>query len=118
MIEWLKSYPRKKVSPREFDALMKRLRRTVLLAGPYTRNKMNERWPAGVPRCVAARLQAGGRLSRDRLCKGRQSQDSQNPVLRILKTNRKYRVESHSQSAPAPAAGIPRREMVIPHDVL
>ena len=43
MLEWLKSYPRKKVSVREYDALMKRLRRTVRTAGPYTRDEMNER---------------------------------------------------------------------------
>ena len=43
IIEWLKSYPCKKVSLREFDALMKRLRRTVRAAGPYTRDEMNER---------------------------------------------------------------------------
>jgi hypothetical protein len=43
MLEWLESYPRKKVSAREYDALMKRLRRTVRSAGPYTRDEMNER---------------------------------------------------------------------------
>jgi hypothetical protein len=43
MLEWLESYPRKKVSAREYDALMKRLRRTVRTAGPYTRDEMNER---------------------------------------------------------------------------
>ena len=43
MLEWLKSYPRKKGSAREYDALMKRLRRTVRTAGPYTRDEMNER---------------------------------------------------------------------------
>jgi len=42
MLEWLKSYPRKKASAREYDALMKRLRRTVRAAGPYTREEMNE----------------------------------------------------------------------------
>jgi hypothetical protein len=43
ILEWLESYPRKKVSAREYDALMKRLRRTVRTAGPYTRDEMNER---------------------------------------------------------------------------
>ena len=42
ILEWLKSYPRKKVSAREYDALMKRLRRTVRSFGPYTRDEMNE----------------------------------------------------------------------------
>ena len=41
--EWLKSNPRKTVSAREYDALMKRLRRTVRSNGPYTRDEMNER---------------------------------------------------------------------------
>jgi hypothetical protein len=43
ILEWLQSYPRKKVSAREYDTLMKRLRRTVRAAGPYTRDEMNER---------------------------------------------------------------------------
>jgi len=43
MLEWLESYARKDVSAREYDALMKRLRRTVRSAGPYTRDEMNER---------------------------------------------------------------------------
>ena len=43
MLEWLESYPRKKVSAREYDALMMRLRRTVRSAGPYTRDEKNER---------------------------------------------------------------------------
>jgi hypothetical protein len=43
ILKWLESYPRKKVSAREYDALMKRLRRTVRTAGPYTRDEMNER---------------------------------------------------------------------------
>jgi hypothetical protein len=43
ILEWLGSYPRKKVSAREYDALMKRLRPTVRSAGPYTRDEMNER---------------------------------------------------------------------------
>jgi Post-segregation antitoxin CcdA len=43
ILEWLESYPRKKVSARESDALMKRLRRTVRTAGPYTRDEMNDR---------------------------------------------------------------------------
>jgi len=43
ILEWLQSYPRKKVSAREYDTLMKRLRRTVRTAGPYTRDEMNER---------------------------------------------------------------------------
>ena len=43
ILEWLESYPRKKVSACEYDALMKRLRRTVRSAGPYTRDEMNER---------------------------------------------------------------------------
>jgi len=43
ILDWLKSYPRRKVSAREFDALMTRLRRTVRSAGPYTREEMNER---------------------------------------------------------------------------
>jgi hypothetical protein len=43
ILEWLESYPRKKVSAREYDALMNRLRRTVRTAGPYTRDEMNDR---------------------------------------------------------------------------
>ena len=43
MLEWLESYAWKKASAREYDALMKRLRRTVRTAGPYTRDEMNER---------------------------------------------------------------------------
>jgi hypothetical protein len=43
MLEWLESHARKDVSAREYDALMKRLRRTVRSAGPYTRDEMNER---------------------------------------------------------------------------
>jgi hypothetical protein len=43
MLVWLKSYPRKRGSVREYDALMKRLRGTVRTAGPYTRDEMNER---------------------------------------------------------------------------
>jgi hypothetical protein len=43
MLDWLESYAWKKVSAREYDALMKRLRRTVRSAGPYTREEMNER---------------------------------------------------------------------------
>jgi hypothetical protein len=43
IIEWLESYARKEVSAREYDTLMKRLRRTVRTAGPYTRDEMNER---------------------------------------------------------------------------
>ena len=43
ILEWLESYPQKKVLAREYDALMKRLRRTVCTAGPYTRDEMNER---------------------------------------------------------------------------
>jgi len=43
ILEWLQSYPHKKVSAREYDALMKRLRRTVRTGGPYTREEMNER---------------------------------------------------------------------------
>jgi hypothetical protein len=43
ILEWLESYPRKKVSAREYDALMKRLRRTVRSSGPYTRDEMNKR---------------------------------------------------------------------------
>ncbi|HXP81638.1 MAG TPA: type II toxin-antitoxin system CcdA family antitoxin [Verrucomicrobiae bacterium] len=43
IIEWLESYARKEVSAQEYDALMKRLRRTVRSAGPYTRDEMNER---------------------------------------------------------------------------
>jgi hypothetical protein len=43
ILGWLKSYPRKKGSVREFDTLMKRLRRTVRSAGPYSRDEMNER---------------------------------------------------------------------------
>jgi hypothetical protein len=45
ILDWLKSYPRKKVSIREVDAMMKRLRRTVRSNGPYTRDEMNERQP-------------------------------------------------------------------------
>jgi hypothetical protein len=43
MLEWLESSAWKKASAREYDALMKRLRRTVRTAGPYTRDEMNER---------------------------------------------------------------------------
>jgi hypothetical protein len=43
ILKWLESYPRKKGSAREYDALMKRLRRSVRAAGPYTRDEMNER---------------------------------------------------------------------------
>ena len=43
ILEWLQSYPRKKVSAREYDTLMKRLRRKVRSAGPYTRDEMNQR---------------------------------------------------------------------------
>jgi hypothetical protein len=43
ILEWLKTYPRKKASAREYDTLMKRLRRTVRTDGPYTRDEMNER---------------------------------------------------------------------------
>ena len=43
LLEWLESYPRKKVSAREYDSLMERLRRTVRSAGPYTREEMNKR---------------------------------------------------------------------------
>jgi hypothetical protein len=43
MLEWLESYAWKDVSAREYDALMKRLRRTVRSDGPYTRDEMNER---------------------------------------------------------------------------
>jgi hypothetical protein len=43
ILEWLKSYPRGKGSAREYHALMKRLRRTVRSASPYTRDEMNER---------------------------------------------------------------------------
>jgi hypothetical protein len=43
MLEWLESYPRKKVSAREYNTLMKQLRRTIRSAGPYTREEMNER---------------------------------------------------------------------------
>jgi hypothetical protein len=43
ILDWLKGYAQKKVSAREYDALMKRLRRTVRFAGPYSRDAMNER---------------------------------------------------------------------------
>jgi hypothetical protein len=43
ILEWLQSYPRKRGSAREYDALMKRLRRTIRTNGPYTREEMNER---------------------------------------------------------------------------
>jgi hypothetical protein len=43
MFEWLESYAWKNVSARKYDALMKRLRRTVRSAGPYTRDEMNKR---------------------------------------------------------------------------
>jgi hypothetical protein len=43
VLEWLEAYAWKKASAREYDALMKRLRRTVRTAGPYTREEMNER---------------------------------------------------------------------------
>jgi Post-segregation antitoxin CcdA len=43
ILDWLEGYAQKKVSAREYDALMKRLRRTVRFAGSYTRDEMNER---------------------------------------------------------------------------
>jgi len=43
IIEWLESYAGKEVSAREYDTLMKRQRRTVRTAGPYSRDEMNER---------------------------------------------------------------------------
>ena len=43
IIEWLESFARKEVSAEEYDALMRRLRRTVRSSGPYTRDEMNER---------------------------------------------------------------------------
>jgi len=43
IIEWLGSFARKEVSSEEYDALMQRLRRTVRLSGPYTRDELNER---------------------------------------------------------------------------
>jgi hypothetical protein len=39
----LKAYPRKRVAVREYEELMKKLRRTVRTNAPYTRDKMNER---------------------------------------------------------------------------
>jgi hypothetical protein len=41
--EWLESYATVRGSVREYDKLMKRLRRYVRSNGPYTRNEMNER---------------------------------------------------------------------------
>jgi hypothetical protein len=41
--EWLESYAPIPGSAREYDQLMKRLRRYVRVSGPYTRDEMNER---------------------------------------------------------------------------
>ena len=41
--EWLLQFTQQSGKAEEYDALMKRLRRTVRSAGPYTRDEMNER---------------------------------------------------------------------------
>jgi hypothetical protein len=41
--EWLVQFTRQAGKSEEYDSLMKRLRRTVRSAGPYTRDEMNER---------------------------------------------------------------------------
>ena len=41
--EWLVQFTQQAISAEEFDSLMKRLRRHVRSAGPYTRDEMNER---------------------------------------------------------------------------
>jgi hypothetical protein len=41
--EWLVQFTQQADKAEEYDSLMKRLRRTVRTAGPYTRDEMNER---------------------------------------------------------------------------
>jgi hypothetical protein len=41
--EWLAQFTQQASSGEEYDALIKRLRQTVRLRGPYTRDEMNER---------------------------------------------------------------------------
>jgi hypothetical protein len=41
--EWLVQFTRQAGKAEEYDSLMKRLRRTVRSAGPYSRDEMNER---------------------------------------------------------------------------
>ena len=41
--EWLVQFTRQSGKAEEYDALMERLRRTVRLHPPYTRDEMNER---------------------------------------------------------------------------
>jgi hypothetical protein len=41
--EWLVQFTQQAISAEEFDSLMKRLRRHVRSAGPYTRDEMNGR---------------------------------------------------------------------------
>lgn len=41
--EWLVQFTQQSGNVEEFDALMERLRRTVVLHPPYTRDEMNER---------------------------------------------------------------------------
>jgi hypothetical protein len=41
--EWLVQFTQQAGKADEYDSLMKRLRRTVRSAGPYTRDEMNER---------------------------------------------------------------------------
>ena len=41
--EWLVQFAQQAGKAEEYDALMKRLRRTVRLHPPYTRDEMNER---------------------------------------------------------------------------
>ena len=41
--EWLVQFTQQSGKAEEYDALMKRLRRTVRSNGPYTRDEMNER---------------------------------------------------------------------------
>jgi hypothetical protein len=41
--EWIVQFTQQAGKAEEYDSLMKRLRRTVRSAGPYTRDEMNER---------------------------------------------------------------------------
>jgi len=41
--DWLTQFTQQSGSAEEYDALIKRLRQTIRLRGPYTRDEMNER---------------------------------------------------------------------------
>ena len=41
--DWLAQFTQQSGSAEEYDALIKRLRQTIRLRGPYTRDEMNER---------------------------------------------------------------------------